>query len=93
MPSVNYMKDETVRSYYNKWTVTPLLTQQYAEYFYQFVKACLRLDTKLDISHLNDALYDSFYKQYKNKKQYDKFATEIVILFEHLRNFSNITLN
>jgi hypothetical protein len=91
MPSVNYMKDATVKEYYERWALLPKLLGQEKEYFYQFVKACLKMDRKLDIDYLKGALYDSFHEQY-DEKYYDEFVYEVVVLFEHLRNFSNTTL-
>ncbi len=91
MPSVNYMKDDTVRKYYEKWAFSPQLLGREKEYFYQFVKACLRVDKKLDIDYLKTALYDSFHEQY-DEERYDEFTYEVVVLFEHLNNFSNTTL-
>ena len=85
------MKDETVRQYYEKWTLLPALLGKEKEYFYQFVQACLRLDRRLDIDYLKGALYDSFHEQY-DEKTYDEFCYEVIALFEHLRDFSNTNL-
>ncbi len=91
MSSINYMKDKRVRSYYDKWAVTPLLTQQYGEYFFEFVKACLEVDKRPSIEYLKLALSDSCIGKY-DEKRYDEFTYEIIVLFEHLRDFYNTTL-
>jgi hypothetical protein len=91
MQSANYMNDITVKIYYVKWELTPKLVDRYKEYFYQFVKACLRLDKKPDTEHLKNALYDSFYQKY-GEKRYNEFSDEVVVLFEHLKNVSNTVL-
>ena len=88
MSSSNYMKDERVRNYYEKWELNPFLTQQYKEYFYKFVKACLEVDESPTISALELALRDSFYETW-DKEIYDEFCKEATILFEHLRDFYN----
>jgi hypothetical protein len=91
MPSIDYMKAKKPRRYYEIWADNPLFTQQYKEYFYKFVKACIEVDKKPDTEYLKLALYDSFHEQY-DKKQYNEFTDEVIILFEHLINFSNTTL-
>jgi len=91
MASINYMKDKVVREYYDKWELLPKLTGREKIYFYQFVKACLGVDRKLDIDYLKDALYDSFHEQY-DENTYDEFRDEVIVLFEHLRDFANTDL-
>ena len=91
MQSINYMKDERIKNYYGKWADNPLLTQQYKEYFYQFVKACLEVDKRASSEYLKLALYDSFHEKC-DEKYYDEFTYNVVVLFEHLRDFSNTTL-
>lgn len=91
MSNINYMENERVRSYYDKWTVTPLLTQQYAEYFYKFVKACLEVDKRPSIEYLKSALYDSFHDTY-DPENYVEFDSEVIEVFERCRDFANTTL-
>ena len=92
MQSINYMKDAMVRQYYEWWILNPVTHGHDKEKFYKFVKACLNVDKRLDISYLKLALYDSFYKIYE-EEYYDRFQSDIVILFEHLRDFANTNLD
>ena len=91
MPSVNYMKDDTVKKYYEKWAFSPTTHAMDRENFYKFVKACLRIDKRLDIDYLKLSLYDSFREKY-DEKYYDEFTHDIVVLFEQLRDFANTSL-
>ena len=91
MPSVNYMKDETVKHYYERWASSPRTHTTDREWFYKFVKACLRLDNTLDTQYLRLALYDSFHDKF-DEKYYDEYTSDMVILFEHLRDFANTSL-
>jgi len=91
MPGINYMKDETALAYYKVWALIPSLLGRDRENFYKFVKACLKIDRKLDIDYLKLVLYDSFHEQF-DEKHYDEFTSDVVILFEHLRDFYNTTL-
>jgi len=91
MSSINYMKDETVRNYYEKWALNPTLLGWDRENFNKFVKACFRVDKQLDIDYLRLALYDSFHDQY-DEGDYVKFTGDVVVLFEQLRDYENTTL-
>lgn len=91
MPSVNYMNDDTVKKYYRKWAASPTNHPADTENFYKFVKACLAVDNELNTEYLKLALYESFHEKY-DEKYYDEFIHEKVVLFEHLRDFSNTTL-
>ncbi len=91
MPSINYMRDDTVKKYYRIWDLSPTTHGADKENFYKFVKACLRIDKKLDIDYLKLALYDSFHDRY-DEKYYDEFCFQTVVLFEHLRDFANTKL-
>ena len=91
MSSIDYMKDATVREYYHRWELNPTISGQNRLDFYKFVKACFKVDTRLDIDYLKPALYDSFHEQY-DEKRYDEFIHRVVILFEHLRDFQNTSL-
>jgi len=92
LSNVNYMRDNTVRQYYEKWELNPFLVDRYKEDFYRFVRACLMVDRTPDIDHLKSALRDSFYEKYEDKEKYDQFVSDVVVLFEHLRNFANTRL-
>ena len=97
MVTNNYMRDETVRKYYEAWALSPTTHPADMEKFYKFVKACIRfvgqgdLGKKLDISYLRLHLYDSFHDKY-TQEYYDEFTHKIVSLFEHLRDYENTTL-
>ncbi|MFC2017248.1 hypothetical protein ACFLUD_02410 [Chloroflexota bacterium] len=91
MPSINFMEDKQVQDYYQMWAKSPRTHPTDKEWFYKFVKACLKLDKKLDISYLKLALYDSFHNKY-DEKYYDEYTSDIIILFEHLRDFANTTI-
>ena len=92
MRSINYMEDDTVKKYYKKWALYPTSTHILdRQNFYKLVKACLSVDKRLDIDYLKLALYDSFHEKY-DEKYYDEFKHEIIVLFEHLRDFTNTTL-
>jgi len=91
MSNINYMNDATVRQYYDRWELDPTLLGRNRFDFYKFVKACFNVDTKLDIEYLKASLYDSFHEKY-DEKTYDEFVGEVVILFEHLRDFQNTSL-
>jgi hypothetical protein len=65
--------------------------KQSQQIVYRFVKACLEVDSRLDIDYLKSALYDSFSGKY-DEKRYDEFTNDVIVLFEHLRDFYNTTL-
>ena len=49
------------------------------------------MDKRPDIDFLKLALYDSFSGEY-DEERYDEFTHEIIVSFEHLRNFYSTTL-
>jgi len=91
MTNSNYMKNDKVKAYYEKWELNPTLLGIQREYFYKFVKACLEVDKRASIEYLKLALYNSFHDKY-DEKDYDEFMFEVVVLFEDLRDFNNTTL-
>ena len=91
MSSINYMKDDTVKRYYRQWAASPTTHPMDMEKFYQFVKACLKVDNELNTEYLKDALYESFHGRYE-ENYYDEFKHKTVVLFEHLRDFANTPL-
>ena len=86
------MSNKKVKAYYEKWELNPTLLGIQREYFYKFVKACLEVDKLASIEYLKSALYDSFHDKY-DEKAYDELTFQVVVLFEHLRDFYNTTLS
>jgi hypothetical protein len=91
MASVDYMKDEKVKAYFNWWASSPRTEHpRHKELFYKFVKACLEVDKTLDAQYLRLALYDSFHNV-MDEKSYDKYRHNILVWFEDLVDFANTT--
>ena len=97
----NYMKDATVRGYYDRWiktslpdpgTPTPLGHPTDYYMFYAFVKACVQwaghkdLRRRLDTSILRLHLYDDLHGRY-TEEGYDLITSDIIILFENLVDY------
>jgi len=99
MPEKNYMQDQDVRGYYDRWRKSPTLLDHPndIEKFYKFVKKCVSFaghkDTrkKLDTSILRLHLYDDLHGKY-SEDYYDKITHEIIVLFEHLLEYEDTTL-
>lgn len=93
----NYMADKNVKTYYEVWARSPYKHPLDMERFYKFVKVCVNcvgrghLGRKLDVSYLEASLYDSFRGNH-NEESWDKFRHEIVVLFEHLRDYEDTEL-
>ena len=97
----NYMKDKTVRIYYDRWietslpdpgTPTPLGHPTDYYMFYAFVKACVQwaehedLRRKLDTSILRLHLYDDLHHRY-TEEGYVLIRDKIIVLFEQLVDY------
>ncbi|MGB2876651.1 MAG: hypothetical protein WBB97_01275 [Dehalococcoidales bacterium] len=92
MTSINYMNNDKVKAYYEKWELNPTLLGIQREYFYKFVKACLEVDKRASTEYLQLALYDSFHDKYDDEREYDELKVKVVVLFEDLRDFHNTTM-
>lgn len=92
----NYMQDQNVRGYYDRWIHRETLIDHASdrERFYKFVKACVdyaghkNLRRKLDTSILRLSLYDDLHSRY-SEKAYDDITHEIVVLFEEVRDYED----
>lgn len=90
--SVDYMKDDKVKEYYEKWVLNNgRLVGHDKEYFYQFVKAVLALDSHATTELLKLALCDSFAQKFDNEV-YDKLVYDASVMFEALRDFYNVSI-
>ena len=97
----NYMKDPVVREHYEKWVhrEVPLGTNKLdREYFYRFVKACVRyagkgnLRRKLDTDLLKLSLYDDWRERYP-EKVYDEMIYKAAVLFETLLSYEDTDID
>ena len=98
MPQKNYMQDQDVRDYYDKWINSPTLLDHPMdkERFYQFVKACIshvgkgELLKKLGIDILKTYLCDDLkILREGNYAKYEDTVGEIVSLFQTLLEYED----
>ena len=101
IPEKNYMQDQDVRSYYDRWVKSPTLFdhRRDRERFFKFVKACINYVgkgntfKKLDIDTLKLHLDDDLAKlRRENYEAYDNTKHEIVSLFQTLLEYEDTEL-
>ena len=88
------MKNEQVRLYYERWADNEHgnFVGRGREEFYKFVKAVLALDKHPTTEFLKLALYDSFANlRVSNEEAYDELVYQAAVLFETLRDYSNLS--
>jgi len=94
----NYMKDQNIKEYYDKWINGPTLLDHKLdrERFYRFVKACVNyagcqnIRRKIDTQILKAFLYDDLHGKC-SQEGYEDITSEIVELFESLLEYEETT--
>ena len=92
----NYMNDQNVRDYYDRWIHSPTLLDHVMdrERFYMFVKACVNyvghpdVAKKINLEFLRDQLFDDFCDG-RTDKAYEGIKHKIISLFEILIEYEN----
>ncbi len=94
----NYMKDQSIKEYYDKWINGPTLLEHILdrERFYRFVKACVKyagcqnIRKKIGTQILRASLYDDLHEGC-SQEAYEDITSEIVELFESLLEYEETT--